>query len=227
MVDVEWDAVDRLGEVPVPRIVSRHLFDRTPDDLLGLWSEVAATGGEVVKIATQAQTLTDALRVCTLYQDVSRPTIAIAMGPAGIISRLLALAHASGFLTYVAVTEKPVAAPGQVHAREMVDRFAADRIRAGARCYGYLAPDALTTPLIYRVNSTWRRQWIASVLLPLPLTPEDNLEAVLQLAWPAGLHGVWMPRSVAARWGVRLAGEGGWVYPDGRIGETPIEAPET
>ena len=225
LVDVEWDAVDRLGDVPVPRIVSRHLFDGTPTDLMALWQEIAATGAEVVKIATWAHTLTDALRVCALYTQVTRPTIAIAMGEPGVLTRLLAPAYATAFLTYATADRERAAAPGQVYAQAMIRRYGVDRVRQGARCYGYLAPDALTAPVIGQVNARWEERKEHAVLLPLPWTPEDDLETVLQLAWDVGLRGVWVSTTVAARYGLRLSKDGQWVYPGGRVDDAPLDAP--
>lgn len=225
-VDVEWDAAHRLEDVPARRIVSRHLFDGTPADLRGLWEEVASQGGDVVKVATMAHTLTDALRVCALYTEVDRPTVAIAMGEPGVVSRLLALAFPTAFLTYAAPNAARAAAPGQVPARAMVEDYAVDRLRQGAAYYGYLDPHAARSKRVAEINRRWREQGLPAVLVPLPLTPEDDLEDVLSLAWRLGFRGVWLTPEVGTAVDARLAREGGWIYPDGSVEIAPLVAPQ-
>lgn len=225
-VDVEWDVVEALGDLPVPRIVSRHLFDETPADVLALWEEMAARGGDVVKVATRARSLTDALRVCSLYTQVDRPTIAIAMGEPGIVTRILAFAFPVAFLSYAAPTPDRAAAPGQLTAQVMLADYAVDRLRTGVPYYGYLAPDAARGGVVAKVNRIWRARRVPAVLVPLPLTPQDNVGVTLDLVWRLGFQAVWMPEAVGRRAGVSLASEGGWVYPNGRIRSGPIDALE-
>ncbi len=226
-VDVEWDTVDALGDVgSTLLIVSRHVFDGTPPDVEALWEDVARRGGDVVKVATYAHTLRDALRVATLFRSASRPTIAIAMGPAGIVTRLLAPAFPSAFLTYAAPDGGPAAAPGQVNVRVMHEVYAISRLREGAAWYGYMAPLPVPEDTLRRVNRVWAHRRPSAVLLPLPLTSQDTCDDALALAWEVGFRGVWLPAPVVAAWRGDLVREGLWVYPDGRTGQTPLEHPD-
>ncbi len=182
-VDVEWDVVHRLGDVaPARRIVSRHIFDHTPADLDALYARVAQQGGDVVKIATYAHTLEDALRVCHLLARAPGPTIAIAMGESGLISRLLAPAFPNAFLTFGAPSRAQAVAPGQVAVQDMHERYHVHRLRPGVKVFGLLAPDANHSPEIERINRAWAREGRDAVLLPLQLTPHDNKQRIRELA---------------------------------------------
>lgn len=187
-VDVEWDAADAVGDVsPALRIVSHHIFDHTPPDLENLYAQLLARRPDVVKIASFANTLEDALRVCLLLDQASCPTIAIAMGEVGLITRLIAPAFPHAFVTYAAADENYVVAPGQVTVREMHERFHVHRIRPGTRVYGLLAPDANRSPRIREVNERWHREGRNAVLLPLQLTARDDRSRVHTLCERLGI----------------------------------------
>ena len=189
LVDVEWDAVDRLGDVaPARRIVSRHIFDHTPANLDALYRDMVARGGDVVKIATFAHTLEDALRVVALLAQAEHPTIAIAMGEAGLISRLIAPAYPAAFLTFAAVDGAHRVAPGQVTLHEMWQRYHVHRLRPDTQVYGLIAANAARSPLIAEVNRRWAEERRNAVLLPLTLTAQDDVTRVRSLCARLGIQ---------------------------------------
>ena len=96
-VDIEWQArfEDLIARTNGRRIVlSSHEFAHMPSDLADRARAMRSTGAEVVKIAAKANRLSD----CLALLDVKRPastnhgerTILIAMGEAGLISRVCA-----------------------------------------------------------------------------------------------------------------------------------------
>ncbi len=187
-VDVEWDVADRVGDLsPARRIVSRHIFDSTPPDLEEICADLLARGADVVKLATFASTLEEALRVCNLLAQATHPIIAIAMGEVGLISRLIAPAFPHAFITYAAANQKHIVAPGQVTAQEMVERYHVHRIQPGTQIFGLLAPDANTSPKIREINERWQKEGRNAVLLPLQLTAHDNMSRVTDLCEAIGI----------------------------------------
>ncbi len=188
-VDVEWDAADRLGDVgSARRIVSRHVFDHTPSDLEGLYTDVARRGGDVVKVATYAHTLEDALRVCHLLAHAPLPTIAIAMGEAGLISRLIAPWFPNAFLTFGASSREQAVAPGQVAVQDMREQYHVHRLRPGVQVFGLLAPDVNRSPEVARVNRAWAEEGRDAVLLPLQMTPHDDVQRIRAIATLLGIQ---------------------------------------
>lgn len=197
-VDVEWDAAEALGPLDgARRIISRHLFDHTPLDLDSLWDDLAARGADVVKLATHAHTLEDTLRVCALCSRATRPTIAIAMGPVGLLSRLLAPTFPQAFLTYGAASAREAVAPGQIAVQEMRERYFLHLVSPRTRVYGYLAPSANSVPLLARVNRAWREGGHDALLLPLQPTAADTLSEVVARAWDLGFRGIWVDGGLA------------------------------
>ncbi len=197
LVDVEWDAAEQLGSVsPARRIVSRHIFDHTPDDLDGVYRRLLDLEPDVVKIATYAHTLEDALRVVALLARAERPTIAIAMGEAGLLSRLIAGAFPAAFLTFVALDEDHIVAPGQVTLREMRQRYHGHRVRPGTRVFGLLSADANASPFIAATNRRWAEEGVDAVLLPLQPTPADEEARVRALCEYVGIHVVSGPEDL-------------------------------
>lgn len=147
-VDVEWDAaspaaIQQLHAAGAHVLVSRHDFSTMPTDFATTWwQQVADTGADVVKIVGTACDVCDTLEVFRAFRRAERPTVAIAMGAPGLISRVLALRADQCFLTYAMLGEATATAPGQLSTREMRDVYQARRLAASTRVFGLLGPHA-------------------------------------------------------------------------------------
>src|SRR5262245_6739756 len=86
-------------------IVSRHDLTGTPDDLPGLYAAMAACGADVVKLVVTPRSVADVGRLLQCATDAARgggpPLVALALGPLGIASRVLA-GRAGAPFTYAA-----------------------------------------------------------------------------------------------------------------------------
>lgn len=145
-VDLEWDAAipDRVAALQAAGarvIVSRHDFEQMPPELAGgWWSELAALGGDVVKVVGTARDVRDCLEIFRAFRRADRPTIAIAMGEAGRPSRVLALRETWCLLSYAAANGREAVAPGQVAVSEMRTVYRAGRLGPATAAFGLLAP---------------------------------------------------------------------------------------
>ena len=139
-IDIEQDAMEALGDVrPAKRIVSYHNFRETPADLADLHARLAGLGADVVKIAVTARHILDCAAVLRLLRDARTPTIALAMGERGVLTRLLAPKFGS-FLTYASFGDgSPEAGPGQIPLDEMLRLYRVHRIGRATRVYGVIA----------------------------------------------------------------------------------------
>jgi 3-dehydroquinate dehydratase/shikimate dehydrogenase len=138
-VDVEWDCVGRIrrgGRTTL--IVSRHDFQRTPEDLLRLHAEIVRSGADIAKIACLARDLRDNLRIFELLRASKHPTIALCMGELGLISRVLGRKFGN-VLTYASLRAGSESAPGQITAAELHDLYRYKKIRAATPIYGVIA----------------------------------------------------------------------------------------
>lgn len=124
-VDVEWDSVAGLVQPRHTRtrvIVSRHWTERMPESLFAEYEELRGRA-DVVKLVGMARRASDTLPVFELLRRARAPVIAIAMGEAGRLTRLLAPCFASCLLTYGAPAPEFVNAPGQLTVAEMADIY--------------------------------------------------------------------------------------------------------
>jgi 3-dehydroquinate dehydratase / shikimate dehydrogenase len=149
-VDLEYDAATP-GALAALRsrgarvVVSRHDFSAMPADLAdGWWAALAAQDPDVVKVVGTACDIRDCLQVFRAFRTADRPTVAIAMGEAGLATRILALREEQCFLTYARLGMAPATAtaPGQLTAREMREVYRVERLQPSTRVYGLLGRHA-------------------------------------------------------------------------------------
>ena len=121
---VELDLAERFNSIenplPLPidwrrTICSHHDFEGVPRNLEQIYDRLTNTPARVLKIAVQAHDAIDCLPVFHLLERAraeGREMIAIAMGPAGIATRVLGPSRGA-FLTYASLEDKTATAPGQ------------------------------------------------------------------------------------------------------------------
>ena len=112
-------------------VVSHHDFQAPPRDVEDRYRQLRAMGAEVAKISVATETLSDWLPLFNLDNDPDRPHVVLAMGAAGLPSRLLASRLASRW-TYAG----DGVAPGQISVDRLLDEYHFRRIRPDARVFG-------------------------------------------------------------------------------------------
>jgi 3-dehydroquinate dehydratase/shikimate dehydrogenase len=121
-------------------IVSYHNFEKTPEDLDAVYNRVTALPAAVHKIVTRANTISDSLAILRLLErartDGNR-FIAIAMGPAGIITRVLGPSRGS-FLTYGSLAAGKESADGQLTCEELTNLYRIRRLSRGTTITGII-----------------------------------------------------------------------------------------
>lgn len=99
-------------------ILSWHQFQGTPSfpELVGRMALMQDAGADIGKIVTTAHEPADVRSVLRLLEEAAKlefPLIAFCMGRAGVISRVASV-ELGGYMTYCAVSEDEVTAPGQL-----------------------------------------------------------------------------------------------------------------
>lgn len=129
------------GGVPASTqvIVSSHNYESTPSEqeLMDLVEQCHAAGADVVKFATTAVDICDALRVLRVLARCPVPLIALAMGERGLVTRLLAPKY-GGFLTFGALSAERLSAPGQPTVIELVGLYRLGQQGPGTKVYGII-----------------------------------------------------------------------------------------
>ena len=152
-----------IREYPVPPRVmfSVHDFERTPT--LPANVNVPAYGEvDAVKIAANAQTIADSVRLLRLARR-SRNFVAVPMGETGLPARILALREGSA-LAYASVAE--ATAPGQVSLQEMKYLYRAQELTRRTQVYGVIGDPIghSLSPLLHNTGFSARR--MDAVYLP-------------------------------------------------------------
>lgn len=166
--DLEVETLRKLPgqsvrEYPAPPCVllSVHDFERTPD-LPRSVNPPARGGVDAVKIAAEARTIRDSLRLLRLARN-SKNFVAVPMGEAGLPARILALREGSA-LAYAPVAA--ATAPGQVSLDEMKHLYRAHTLTRRTRVYGVIGDPIghSLSPLLHNTGFIARR--IDAVYLP-------------------------------------------------------------
>lgn len=174
--DVEGDLVHDLTLDWSRVIVSHHDFSGVPNDLDQIYERLAATPAAVIKIAVQANDIVDCIPVFQLLERArreGREVIAIAMGNAGITTRILGPALGS-FLTYGALDDESATAPGQVNARNLRSLYHVDQIDKETMVCGLVGLPVMhsLSPQIH--NAAFTSAGVNGVYLPLEVKDVDQ-----------------------------------------------------
>jgi 3-dehydroquinate dehydratase/shikimate dehydrogenase len=117
-------------------ILSWHDFNSTPRDLERRVEQIANDPhANIVKFACKAGTIFDNFRIFDILHTAVKPTIAIAMGAAGEISRVLA-GKVGAFLTFATLDEAASSAPGQLTVEQMKTQYSFNRLSPATHLAG-------------------------------------------------------------------------------------------
>lgn len=140
-VDVEFDSDPRVLEDAFLEhgsqrvIASQHDFRTRPADLTKTFLAMQASDAAIAKVAWQARSVRDNVEAFELMRAGPKPTIAICMGEAGAISRILA-GKFGAFLTFASLDDTSATAPGQVRIADMKSTYRWDKVTRDTKVYG-------------------------------------------------------------------------------------------
>ncbi len=190
VVDIEMEALPALAPFivdPARVIGSHHDFG----GMLRGWGELSRRirdlGAGVAKLVGMAASEADALPPLAWLAHEDRPAIAIAMGPAGVATRLLAPRFPAAFLTFASLAV--TSAPGQINVREFVERYGFRRIAGANPLLILLTPSPVPWEQVQRYRRAMKRRFSdAAWLLPVPVeTFHPGLLQALRLARVSGI----------------------------------------
>lgn len=173
-VQVDWNRA----------ICSHHDFEGVPADLCQIYEALATTPARILKIAVRANDATDCLPIFHVLDRAlkdGREVIAVAMGTAGIATRVLGPSRGA-FLTYAGLESETGTAPGQISAREMKQLYRIDKIDRQTQIFGVmgLPVSHSISPLIH--NAAFEALAISGVYLPFEV--RDAHEFIKRMIHP-------------------------------------------
>ena len=197
-VDIEYAAFKQSGSnvrellttVPQKVIVSAHYIERAPAVFNKMWASIAKSKPGVGKIAYRAGNILDNFGVLDLLhakKEAQVPAIALAMGSAGIVSRLLAK-KLGAFLSFAGLEEGAETAAGQVSIRDMKEIYRWDVIDAATKVYGVIGYPVghSMSPAVH--NAGFDSVDFNGLYLPLEVEPQyevfrDFLDGIRERKW--------------------------------------------
>ena len=184
-VDLEFkgtcaDLIERTGGRRV--ILSHHNFTGMPSDIKEMAQAMLASGAEVVKLAATAHALRDCLTLREIGKSTRVPMALVAMGEAGLASRVLASWMGSCW-TYAG----DGAAPGQLPVKRMHEEYRFRRIGARTAVYGVVGKPVSHSVSPAMHNAAFRAAHLDAVYLPLAASDFADFEAFAEEANLAGV----------------------------------------
>lgn len=199
-------------------ICSHHDFAGMPGDLDQLYERMASTPARILKIAFQANDIVDCLgafRLLDRAQSAGREMIAVAMGQAGIITRILGPSRGS-FLTYGSLDDESGTAPGQLQARQLREVYRIDNIDRQTEIVGLIGMPVHHSLSPHIHNAAFAAAGLNAVYLPFEV--RDAIQFMRRMVCPQSRELDWNLRglSVTAPHKSTVVSALDWIEPTAR-----------
>ncbi|MFP4105386.1 MAG: shikimate dehydrogenase [Phycisphaerae bacterium] len=171
-IDIEQD-VDPEDWPEAKIILSYHDFEGVPNNLESLVAKLEMSRADVNKIAYTATGPQDAFRALDVIRACQKPTISLAMGEYGAISRLLA-GKVGAFGTFAALSQGAESAPGQPTIEQLRNVYRFSRVRPDTTLFGVVgSPIAHSmSPAIH--NAAFAESGINGLYVPIHVPPGEK-----------------------------------------------------
>lgn len=202
-VDCEAKAAQALDRSALGRaklIVSSHDFHEMPD-LCAAWDSCAAAGAaDIAKVAGMARTVLDGIEALRVFQQrPALPTISLAMGATGVVSRILA-ARYGAYLTFASLPQPGrETAPGQLSLDDMRHTYRAADMTPATAVVGLVTtrPEPHATCRRY----TQELQELGFDAVVVPLDPRGaTIPQLKQACMPLGFRGMIIGTGAGDAW---------------------------
>lgn len=169
-------------------ILSHHDFEGTPESLDELYNSLRTTPAHYYKIAVTAHNSNDALRLLVWAKQHPGQLIAISMGVAGQISRIVGPIIGNP-ITYAALTEAQASAPGQLTAQTLCERYHHHALNTQTALYGLIGDPITGSISDVTHNHFFRTQGINAVYVKMAVKAGE-LSDFLSLCKQLGFRGL-------------------------------------
>jgi 3-dehydroquinate dehydratase/shikimate dehydrogenase len=222
LYDIEFDVARVLMEkegLDWTRIIcSHHDFTGGQTDLERLYQEMKKTPARIIKIAVRAVDATDCIPVFKLLERARREgqeLIAIAMGEAGIVTRILGTSRGA-FLTYAAPDEDSATAPGQPTIEELRALYRVQEITEETTLFGIMGAPVSHSISHAMYNAAFARSGMDGVYIPFEVREAGSF--LRRMAHPRSSEIGWKLRglSVTAPHKTAVMQELDWIEPSAR-----------
>jgi 3-dehydroquinate dehydratase/shikimate dehydrogenase len=132
-IDIEIDTTTEYSSV----IRSVHDIQKTPQDLESVYRDLKSKPAAYYKLATNAQTTNEALRLLCLAKKSSGKMLVMGMGEVANITRILSPIYKSP-IVYACASNADATAPGQLEAKELQQRYHHATLNEKTKVFGLI-----------------------------------------------------------------------------------------
>jgi len=176
LFDIEHDLLpDLSGIAPDQIICSHHDFEGDADPH-SLYERMRTASAGILKIAIQIKDAVDCLAIFKLLERAQRDgrtLIAIAMGSAGVMTRILGPSRGS-FLTYGSLDHEMRTAPGQLSAHALREVYRLDQIDLQTEIMGLIGKPVSHSISPYVHNAAFAKAARNAVFIPFEVDDVDE-----------------------------------------------------
>jgi 3-dehydroquinate dehydratase/shikimate dehydrogenase len=175
--DFEFDLQSVLNLKSTKSVFSFHDFAGVPENLemtCDFYQKL--TNADILKIAVQADDITDSLAVWKLLEKAKKDNkhlVSIAMGEAGKWTRILGLAHGAP-MTYASLEAGKETAAGQIAAREMIDVYRVKELNKTTEIYGIVGNSVSHSLSPFMHNAAFKFYDLNAVYIPFAVKNLDE-----------------------------------------------------
>lgn len=184
-VDVEYasDFLDVMMEKSGSGlVVSHHDLAATPENLDELYLKCCAKGADIVKIAVTPRSIADVGRLLAFARRTARrggkPLVVMAMGPLGVITRVVGGRYGAPF-TYASAAAGAESAPGQIPGALMSGLYRVRAVTPATKVYGVLGGNVMRSLSPYLHNRAFEARGLDAVYVPLQAESLDRFMEAL------------------------------------------------
>jgi 3-dehydroquinate dehydratase/shikimate dehydrogenase len=149
-------------------ICSHHDFVGVPADLAMIYQRMSKTPARILKIAVQVDDAVESVALFKLLaqaQQDDREMIAIAMGSAGVATRILGPSRGA-FLTYASLDDENITAPGQMSTTELREVYRIEKIDRQTQIFGLIGQPVSHSVSPWMLNAAFAATGVNAVYLP-------------------------------------------------------------
>ncbi|HVF57152.1 MAG TPA: shikimate dehydrogenase [Pyrinomonadaceae bacterium] len=178
-------------------ICSRHDFEGVPENLEDIYERMTRTPASLFKIALTAHSVSDCIPVFRLLERAGREgraLIAVAMGGAGVLTRILGPSRGS-YLTYGSPQRERATAPGQLTAEELRRLYRVEKIDAETFVTGLVGSPVAHSLSPHMHNAAFAARALNGVYIPFEVG--DAAEFVRRIVHPRTREFAWNLRGLS------------------------------
>jgi 3-dehydroquinate dehydratase/shikimate dehydrogenase len=186
-VEIELDVADQIRKFPpAKRVISYTNLQETPANIAEIYAQAQTKSPDVIKLVTLVRAPEEAWPLLQVMARPALPTVAIGLGPAGIMLSVLGKKLEAPW-TYAALEKGMEAYPGQPTVRELNDIYHYGAIGRSTRLIGVTGFGRREQATVAALNAAFAHLDLKARCLPLALGSVSIFRKVMDAVHMGGV----------------------------------------